>query len=251
MQEEIQDIVDEIKVMVENKTEYEAELIIHNYIVQNCIYTIDTQNCNNLYGCLIEGKANCEGYSSAFMYLLRQVGIEATQVIGEIKYNNETIGHSWNLVKIDGEYYYVDVCWNDLEDTPEYADIDYHYAFFNTTYKEMTGYKNVSKNLEYLGEIPETKATALNYYKKSNLYANSLSEAEKIIKEKLPIAISSNENYFVIKCNGKEVYNELLENITDIMQETINKNKLAITKCKYAKIENGYTLIIHSFGYNK
>jgi hypothetical protein len=55
----------------------------------------------------------------------------------------------------------------------------------------------------------------------------------------------------VIKCNGKEVYDELLENITDIMQKTINENKLAITKCKYAKIQNGYTLIIHSFSYSK
>ena len=69
MQKEVDKIVEEIKILVEGKTEYEAELIIHNYIVQNCLYTIETTNCNNLYGCLIEGKANCEGYSSAFMYL--------------------------------------------------------------------------------------------------------------------------------------------------------------------------------------
>ena len=247
----INKIVEEIKILVEGKTEYEAELIIHNYIVQNCLYTIETTNCNNLYGCLIEGKANCEGYSSAFMYLLRQVGIEATQVIGEINYNNEIIGHSWNLVKIDGEYYYTDVCWNDLENTPEYENIGYHYAFFNITYKEMENHRDTSKNIEYLGTIPEATATKLNYYKKSNLFASSVDDAEKIIEERLPSVISSNDSFLVIKCNGKEVYDKLLENITDIMQKTINENKLAITKCKYAKIQNGYTLIIHSFSYSK
>lgn len=251
MQKEVDKIVEEIKILVEGKTEYEAELIIHNYIVQNCLYTIETTNCNNLYGCLIEGKANCEGYSSAFMYLLRQVGIEATQVIGEINYNNEIIGHSWNLVKIDGEYYYTDVCWNDLENTPEYENIGYHYAFFNITYKEMENHRDTSKNIEYLGTIPEATATKLNYYKKSNLFASSVDDAEKIIEERLPSVISSNDSFLVIKCNGKEVYDELLENITDIMQKTINENKLAITKCKYAKIQNGYTLIIHSFSYSK
>lgn len=55
----------------------------------------------------------------------------------------------------------------------------------------------------------------------------------------------------MLKCNSKETYNELLENITNIMQETINEYKLAITKCKYAKIDNGYTLIIHNFSYKK
>jgi hypothetical protein len=115
----------------------------------------------------------------------------------------------------------------------------------------MENHRDTSKNIEYLGTIPEATATKLNYYKKSNLFASSVDDAEKIIEERLPSVISSNDSFLVIKCNGKEVYDELLENITDIMQKTINENKLAITKCKYAKIQNGYTLIIHSFSYSK
>lgn len=251
MQEEISSVVSEIKILVKDKTEYDAELIVHNYIVENCVYDIEANNCNNLYGALIEGKANCEGYSSAFMYLLRQIGIEATQVIGEINYNNETIGHSWNLIKINGDYYYTDICWDDLEETPEYSSIDYHYAFFNLTYDEITQTRDISKNIEYLGEIPKTEATKFNYYKKANLYAESLDDVKKIIEERLPSITSSNSPYIVIKCNGKDLYNKLLDNITDIMQETITEYKLPITKCKYAKIDNGNTLIIHSFSYSK
>ena len=115
----------------------------------------------------------------------------------------------------------------------------------------MEKHRDTSKNIQYLRTIPEATATKLNYYKKSNLFASSVDDAEKIIEERLPSVISSNDSFLVIKCNGKEVYDELLENITDIMQKTINENKLAITKCKYAKIQNGYTLIIHSFSYSK
>lgn len=251
MQKEIDQIILEIRDLTANQTEYDAEIIIHNYIAKECEYVIDSQNCNNLYGCLIEKKANCEGYSAAFSYLLRQIGIESTQVIGEVPYEDEMVGHSWNLVKIDGDYYYVDVCWDDLANIPEYNNIDYHFAFFNITYDEITELRNIEKNLTYLGDLPKSTSTTLNYYKKSELYITSLENAEKIIKEKLPITISTNEKFFVLKCNSKETYNELLENITNIMQETINEYKLAITKCKYAKIDNGYTLIIHNFSYKK
>lgn len=251
MQKEIDNIVTEIRDITANQTEYDAEIIVHNYIVKKCEYVIDSSNCNNLYGCLVEGKANCEGYSASFSYLLRQIGIESTQVIGEVPYKDEVVGHSWNLVKIDGDYYYVDICWDDLADIPEYNDIDYHFAFFNITYDEILELRNVEKNLTYLGELPKATSTTLNYYKKSELYATSLEEASQIIKEKLPITISTNESFFVLKCNSKETYDELLENITNIMQKTINEYKLAITKCKYAKIDNGYTLIIHNFSYKK
>lgn len=247
MMTEVEEIKNEILQKVEEMSEYDTELYIHDYLTKNIVYSTTAENCNNLYGALISGEANCEGYSSSFMYLLRQAGIEATQVIGEINYSGEITGHSWNLVKIDGEYYYTDVCWDDLKDIPEYEKIQSHYAFFNLTYDEILETRNIDQNIEFLGEIPDSDATANNYYRKNNLFATTLDEAETIIKRDLPKAISSNQSYIVVKCSSKELYNELLKNITDIIQEIINEEKLAITKCKYAKIENGNTLIIHDF----
>ncbi len=248
---QINNVTKKIAEEVNDLTEYEKELYIHDYLVENITYSTTAPNCNNIFGALILGEANCEGYSSAFTYLLRTAGINATQVIGEINSNNEMIGHSWNLVKIDGDYYYVDVGWDDFKDSTEYEEVTHHYAFFNLTYDEILETRDVAPNLKYLGALPKTPAIKQNYYKKNHVYAESIEEAETIVKRDLPVAVSSNIGYCVVKCKNKEVYDKLISNITPIIQDLINEKNLAVTKCKYIKIENGYTLIIHDFQYIK
>lgn len=243
IEQKTEKIVSEVK----NKTEYEAEKYIHDYILKNTIYDLDAKDNDDIYGCLINGKANCKGYTSTFCYLLRKCGIESTTVIGEVIVDKKATGHSWNLIKINGEYIYTDICWDDIAISQEYKDIDYHYAFFNMSYSEMLNNRNISKQLKYLGQIPKTKESNYSYYKLNNLYAINYKEAESIIKSKLPIALSSQEKNFVIQCSNEEVYNELINNITDIMKVLINENKIFITSCKYSKIDSGYTLIIHDF----
>jgi hypothetical protein len=67
------------------------------------------------YGGLILGRAVCEGYSEAFQYLLHQVGVECLIAGGE----GNGQPHQWNIVRIDGEYYHVDVTWNDGNSVPQ------------------------------------------------------------------------------------------------------------------------------------
>lgn len=233
---------------IEGMSEYDAEIYIHDYILSNTVYDLETKDNDNIYGCLANGKANCKGYTSTFNYLLRKAGINSTSIIGEITTSDgNTTGHSWNLVKINGAYSYTDICWDDITQSQEYNDIEYHYAFFNMTYSEMIDNRNISKQLKYLGKIPEVEISDYSYYKKENLYATSYEEAKQIIKSKLPIALSSQEKYFVIQCSNKEEYDKLINNVTDIIKELINDEKIFISSCKYSKIDSGYTLIIHNF----
>ena len=44
MQKEIDQIILEIRDLTANQTEYDAEIIIHNYITKECEYVIDSQN---------------------------------------------------------------------------------------------------------------------------------------------------------------------------------------------------------------
>lgn len=59
----------------------------------------------------------CDGYSMGYKLLLEKAGIDAYRVSGD---NPKGGGHSWNLVKINGNYYHVDVCWDDGENTKKY-----------------------------------------------------------------------------------------------------------------------------------
>ena len=62
---------------------------------------------HSMYGALVDGIAVCDGYSKAYMYLLDEVGIESYLCI------SLDLDHAWNIVKIYGNWYHVDVTWDD------------------------------------------------------------------------------------------------------------------------------------------
>ena len=111
----------------QSMSEYEKELYIHDALAARVTYT-STSNAHNAYGALVEGKAVCDGYSKSFQYLLQQAGIQSLIVTGYSKNpsNGTSVGHAWNIVRIDGKYYHVDVTWDDQGET-------LYHAYFNLT----------------------------------------------------------------------------------------------------------------------
>ena len=59
------------------------------------------------YGALVNRKAVCEGYALAYQSLLKRCGIQAVTI------SSESMNHGWNLVCLGGEWYHVDVTWDD------------------------------------------------------------------------------------------------------------------------------------------
>lgn len=95
-------------------TELEKAVALHDYIVLNCEYDLERLNNNTIpqvsysaYGVLADRIAVCQGYALAYKYLLNQVGIECFMV------TSDAMNHAWNLIKLDGEYYQVDITWDD------------------------------------------------------------------------------------------------------------------------------------------
>lgn len=97
-----QKIVDEI--ITDDMTDEEKVRAIVTYVSKNASYhlskTFDS-NDNPLELTLNEGKGVCAGIAYTTNVLLRLAGVESYEV--------ENTLHAWNLVKVDGDYYYVDV----------------------------------------------------------------------------------------------------------------------------------------------
>lgn len=102
---------------------------IHDYIVLHAAYDYDNflsetvpPHSYTAYGTLINGIAVCDGYTKAAQILLNRLGIENEYVVG---YGNGDL-HSWNLVKLDGDYYFMDITWDDpVPDKPNYVGYNY------------------------------------------------------------------------------------------------------------------------------
>lgn len=111
-------------------SDYEKAAFVHDFIVLNCTYDIDTFNkyLNNSnegtslaytsYGCLVNRKAVCEGYSKAYKLILNRLNIECEVVSGTATNDMGMGNHAWNYIKLDDGYYLVDVTWDD----PVYSD---------------------------------------------------------------------------------------------------------------------------------
>ena len=90
--------------------------MIHDYLIENIEYEENSTDNNvyNIYGALINKKCVCEGYAKAFKYLLDNLNINNTLVIGKATNSDgNTENHAWNYVQINNEWYAVDCTWDD------------------------------------------------------------------------------------------------------------------------------------------
>ena len=102
--------------ITEGMSEFEREMQIIMYLVQNVDYDFDGYMNGRVpdasyeaYGALVNGKAVCQGYAYAFQRLCNACGLLCVPVTGY----SAGEGHMWNKVMIDGEWYNVDVSAED------------------------------------------------------------------------------------------------------------------------------------------
>ncbi len=108
-------------------SDYEKVRVLHDLICRETDYayaadgvTPETSKwAHSIVGVMTGMGAVCNGYAKTFQYMLNRCGIDAVTISGEgfdvSGGVRRSLGaHAWNAVKIDGEYYLVDVTWDDI-----------------------------------------------------------------------------------------------------------------------------------------
>ncbi|MEK3993979.1 DUF5050 domain-containing protein [Psychrobacillus sp. FSL K6-2365] len=179
---------------------------IHDYLVLSVAYDYDNFLKNNVsddsyeaYGALINKIAVCDGYTKSMALILNKVGVQTIQVTGIANGGN----HSWNMVKIDGQYYHVDTTWDDpVPNKP--GSVHYNYFLKNT------------KQLKVDHQWDETA---------------------------YPVATSSKFNYFhnmntMVEKDGMYYYSDSKDNLLYKMdKKTLKKTKVLGDKAPYFAIQ--------------
>lgn len=115
-------------------SQYDLVKSIHDYLIDHSVYA---QNSSQTlvyyaYGPLIKGVGVCEGYAEAARLLFDAIGIESVYVEGTA---GNSVRHAWNIIKIGGNWYQLDITWDDPVSSDGKNNRTYDY--FNITDSEM------------------------------------------------------------------------------------------------------------------
>lgn len=120
------------------KSDYEKIKYFHDWIINNTKYTSNGPAYKSeADGPIVYGKALCEGYSKAFMYLCQSADIPCVCVVSS--------NHMWNMVKLNGKWYNVDVTWDDPVMSDGSNALEYDYFLKSTKSIADSDHRSVTK----------------------------------------------------------------------------------------------------------
>lgn len=103
----------ESQINVDGLSQYEIVCAVNDYLCDTIVYPPSEPypaETHTPHSALKDGSAVCDGYAKTAKLMLNDFGVECDFIIGTCTNGG---GHAWNLVKLDGEWYHMDVTWND------------------------------------------------------------------------------------------------------------------------------------------
>lgn len=193
-----------------NEDEYNTVKYLYEWLINNTEYDKTAENNQNICSVFLQGKSVCQGYAKAMQYMLQQAGIQCLLVTGFT--NGER--HGLNLVRVNGNYYYLDPTWGDASYTSNGTDNiaqayvpSINYDYFLVTTDEITR----THSIEKVVSIPVCSALAENYFVREGLYFDSY-DAEKLALIFDSDAVKS-AGSVTLKCNSDETYASMVQNL--------------------------------------
>lgn len=84
----------------------EKALFVHDYIISVVEYD-ESGKYFDAYSLFTKRTGVCQAYSLAYLAVMRELGINCVMI------SSSQMNHAWNLIEIDGEWYHVDLVFDD------------------------------------------------------------------------------------------------------------------------------------------
>lgn len=157
-------VLDQIPALTDpSLSDYDRELALHDWMLEWAEYDPGALSSgpigdpiphnDNPYGFLLGRKGICLGYTTTFQLLMDLCGIECLSVNGVVHWGTDA--HAWNLVRLSGEWYAVDVTWDDPVSSAPVSSFTAH-RYFNVTSDYLREHDHQWDD----GAVPEAGGTA-------------------------------------------------------------------------------------------
>ena len=135
-QKEYQAALDNILSGVDKSwTSLEKVLYLHDTLAVRFVYD-ETVGKFDAHSLLTTGRGVCQGYTLVMQALLTALGIENSRV------TSESMNHTWNLVRLGGAWYHLDVTWDDPQ-------VDQHGQVQHTYFLKSDAYMNAHEHYDW------------------------------------------------------------------------------------------------------
>ena len=149
---EIQKINEEVDNLINNlltpdiTTDYDKIKVIHDYIINNTKYDLENsedKKSYTAYGPLFNHVATCNGYTDLMAIFLTKMGYDNYKVATPTDGFENSEGHIWNAVNVNGEWLHLDLTWDDPVSS-DGTDYLYHKYFLIDTEELKTADANIT-----------------------------------------------------------------------------------------------------------
>lgn len=193
-----------------NEDEYSTVRYLYEWLIDHTEYDRNAENNQNICSVFLQGRSVCQGYAKAMQYMLQAADIQCVLVTGFT--NGER--HGWDLVRVNGEYYYLDPTWGDAsyasggsEGAADGFVPAINYDYFLVTTDEITR----THSIEKVVPLPECTAVDDNYFVREGLYFDSY-DTDRLASIFDSEAVKA-AGYITLKCDNSETYDQMVQTL--------------------------------------
>ena len=137
-------------------SEYAKALWLHDWLLDQLEYD-KSLKWSSAESALTRELGTCQSYESAYAKLLTAAGIENSET------RDTYDGHTWNAMKLDGQWYQTDCTWDDSSDN--WYSFDQRHLYFGLT-DELMAIAHPGHSKIYTTDTYATRSTSLadNYF---------------------------------------------------------------------------------------
>lgn len=146
--------------------DFDKLLYLHDYFIENYRYDY-TYTIRDAYTFFTQKTGVCQAYMLALIATAGELGIESIPV------TSTPMKHAWNLVKLDGEWYHIDITWDDSVSLPSHTS----YTYF---LQSDIGLATIDKNLTEPHRDWQTTAQAESTKYDAAMWRNSSTQMLKL-----------------------------------------------------------------------